>query len=292
MVLLTGLTPGLLPAVAQEAPVRVEHRLGAEGPTSQSVTFVALGLPLPILRDLPGGDPTSESRWSSVFRVHVESEVQPAMLGTYRMEGDTLTFEPSFPLRFGLRYVAVLDGNGLSQLLGTSASRPTLRYTLSLAAPERLPTTSVDALFPSGDVLPENLLRLYLHFSAAMKQGSSYQHVHLVDAHERRVEDAFVELEHELWNPQGTRLTLLFDPGRLKRGLRPQREIGSALEAQHDFTLVVDDKWRDVFDRPLTKTFRRSFSVASPDRESPRPQHWEIRAPLCRGKGAARDPFP
>ena len=35
------------------------------------------------------------------------------------------------------------------------------------------------------------------------------------------VADPFLELDEELWSTDGRRFTLLFDPGRIKRGLKP-----------------------------------------------------------------------
>ena len=43
-----------------------------------------------------------------------------------------------------------------------------------------------------------------------------------------------------------TRLTLLLDPGRIKRGVRPLEEIGGALQVGRTYTLVIDDAWPDA----------------------------------------------
>ena len=50
----------------------------------------------------------------------------------------------------------------------------------------------------------------------------------------------FLELDEELWSPDGTRFTLIFDPGRIKRGLKPREEVGPVLEAGKSYSLVID----------------------------------------------------
>ena len=46
---------------------------------------------------------------------------------------------------------------------------------------------------------------------------------------------------------RATRFTLLFDPGRIKRGLKPaQRRVGPVLEEGKSYTLVIDRGWTDA----------------------------------------------
>lgn len=42
-----------------------------------------------------------------------------------------------------------------------------------------------------------------------------------------------------------TRLTLIIDPGRIKRGARPLEELGPALKAGKKYTLAIGREWRD-----------------------------------------------
>ncbi|NIP93248.1 MAG: hypothetical protein GWO24_07240, partial [Akkermansiaceae bacterium] len=83
------------------------------------------------------------------------------------------------------------------------------------------PRTTVTHVAPGADVLPFNLLKFYLHFSAPMTRGRAYQHITLRHHDGQPVADPFLELPEELWNPEMTRLTILLDPGRIKRGLLP-----------------------------------------------------------------------
>ncbi len=90
---------------------------------------------------------------------------------------------------------------------------------------------------PSADVWPENVLRLYLTFSAPMRIGEAWRHIRMLDDAGRPMGGMFVEIEQELWDPEGRRLTVLFDPARIKRGLvdhineGPPLSVGAALHA-------------------------------------------------------------
>jgi hypothetical protein len=127
--------------------------------------------------------------------------------------------------------------------------------------------------------LPENLLKFYIGFSAPMSRGEAYRHVHLLDSAGKPVPDPFLELDEELWSPDGKRFTLLFDPGRIKRGLKPREEVGPILEQGKSYTLVVDRQWPDAVGNLLIRDFRRSFRVGPPDMAPPDPKTWTITAP-------------
>jgi len=63
-----------------------------------------------------------------------------------------------------------------------------------------------------------------------MSRGFADDHVQLLDDTGAAVESPFLALA-ELWNPAATHLTLLIDPGRIKRGLVPHEHLGPVLEA-------------------------------------------------------------
>jgi hypothetical protein len=127
--------------------------------------------------------------------------------------------------------------------------------------------------------VPENLLKFYIHFSAPMSRGVAYDHLHLLDATDRKIDLPFLELGEELWDPRAMRFTLLFDPGRIKRGLKPREEVGPALVEGRAYTLVIDAEWPDATGQPLGDSFRRSFRVVAPDEVQPDPANWQLRIP-------------
>src|SRR5205809_756454 len=116
----------------------------------------------------------------------------------------------------------------------------------AIPAPPRSEPTKVTAVYPSADTLPDNQLRFYLHFSAPMSRGEAYSRVKLLKEDGQPVSFPFLELDEELWDKSGKRLTLLFHPGRVKRGLKPREEFGPIMESGHKYTLVIDKGWLDA----------------------------------------------
>ncbi len=239
----------------------------------------------------------SAARWTSLCPVIVRPEpgrsgrAAEPILGSYRVAGSTLRFTARYPLdQPGYQVLidqALLNGADRQHL---AAGQQTLRLAIDLeprkpGRPDQ--ATAVTAVYPSAPVLPENLLRFYIHFSAPMSRGEAYRRIRLLDAAGKRVADPFLELEQELWSGDGRRFTLLFDPGRIKRGLKPREELGPVLEEGHAYVLVIDRGWIDAAGQPLESEFRRPFQVGPPDQASPSPRDWIVRAP---GAGT-RDPL-
>jgi hypothetical protein len=191
---------------------------------------------------------------------------QPAMLGNIITEPKSIRFEPRFGLTPGLSY-RVRAG--------------TLDLKLTVPRVDKKPTTTV-AVYPSRDALPENLLKFYLHFSAPMTQGDIYRHVKLLDAAGKAIDMPFLELDEELWDASGQRLTLFIDPGRIKRGLKPREDIGPVLEEGKTYTLVIDAAWRDADDVPMKSTYKKTFKVSAPDESQPDIQSWKLAPPTGR----------
>ncbi len=268
---------GLSAVASADSP---ELRLARD---TDSVTVEAAGLEPAVLTDLRRRHLTPED-WQSVFPVYTGHQLptevgKPAVAGTWAIAGNVLRFRPRYPLVPGLAYVARLD---LSQLQPVIASHPAATHaTFKLPAEAAGPPTVVRQIYPTATVLPENLLRLYLHFSAPMGRGEAYQHVRLLDAEGSPVDRPFLEVGEELWDPGMRRMTLFFDPGRIKRGLRPHLEAGPPLRQGASYTLVVDPGWRDAKGRPLASGFEKAFTVSAPDREALSTAEWSLDGPTA-----------
>ena len=239
-----------------------------------------------------GLDRLTAEDWQRVFPVYTGTEgasssTRPPVAGAWEVGEGTVRFRPSFPLVPGLDYVARLDVARLRSLaLGASGSEApagdaTVEARLSLPAPAASPPTVVSGIYPSAAVLPENLLRFYLHFSAPMSRGEAYEHIYLFDDTGNRVEGVFLEVGEELWDPGMRRPTVFFDPGRIKRGLRPHAEAGTPLRAGTSYRLVIDPSWRDGRGQPLAALFDKTFTVVNPDREMLDPSDWRVTTPAA-----------
>ena len=64
-----------------------------------------------------------------------------------------------------------------------------------------------------------------------MSRQAGVDFVRLLDDNGREVRNAFLPLEADFWNPAHTRYTLFLDPGRVKRGILPNEQMGRALRS-------------------------------------------------------------
>jgi len=210
--------------------------------------------------------------FAEVLAVFTGAEVPgrgtPAIAGSYALDAEGLHFRPLFPFVSGLRYTARLDLGRGAPLVEVFA-----------VAPPTGEGPRVTAVFPSGDTLPENALRVYLHFSRPMQARDVQRHVRLERPDGSVVPLAFVEVQHGLWDGRRTRLTLLFHPGRIKRGVAPGERLGPPLRAGETYRLVVDKAVRDASGRPLGRDFEWRIRVTAADRESPRAEGLRVSAP-------------
>jgi hypothetical protein len=205
----------------------------------------------------------------SVYAIF-ESQLKdpPTLAGAYAMLPDGVRFTPRFPLQPGMRYRAVYrDGDA------------TLSHEFAIPARKQGAATRLRAIYPNAKVLPQNQLKVYLQFSAPMSRGDAYRHLSLLDVDGEEVDLPFLELSEELWNPAGDRLTLLLDPARVKRELKPREELGPVLEIGRRYTLLVRRSFQDAGGQPLADEFRKDFLVAEPDETCPQPQTWRLTVP-------------
>lgn len=210
--------------------------------------------------------------WNSVFSVYAGPGDVPAMLGSYAVEGTVLTFRPRWPVAAGMHVRAVFHApeGALVEAAFDTAKASTAAGAVA---------TRIEHIYPSTDALPSNALKLYLYFSGAMRRGEAWQHIRLLDERGTPVELPFLEIDQELWDPANTRLTVLFDPGRIKRGLLPLRESGPNIEEGKRYTLVIGREWLDANGLPLAADFRKPFRVVAAEREPVNPAQWRISPP-------------
>lgn len=234
------------------------------------------------------------SQWQSAFRITVaddgeaENKMLPNVLGTYRIANAGLEFEPRFPLAPGTPYRVTFDPN-----LIANSERPVavIRKTLVIPKPDA-PAVKIATVYPSADLIPQNTLRMYLQFSGPMSGGDIYKYITLTKSDGTPVIKPFIEIDEELWNPTATRLTLLFDPGRIKHGLKSREEAGPNLEAGQTYTLTIAKDWKDANGRPMAETFKKTFR-AGPINDTPvQPDDWKVTSPASNGRTPLAIQFP
>jgi hypothetical protein len=222
----------------------------------------------------------------SIFRVRVVGaeapggEGLPDIFGRYEILEDGLRFIPHFPFERGLSYQASFDPGSLGRSKLSEAL--TLEFSIP-KAPSSLPI-EVEHIFPSSDCLPENVLRFYVCFSNAMQRGRAEDEITLLGPNGEPAPDTLYRAPVELWNRSMRCLTILLDPGRLKRGVGPNRELGSPLRTGQVYTLVVGAGIVDSSGGRLAKTFYKPFRVTEAVREHIAVQQWEIVPPVTKSR--------
>lgn len=195
-----------------------------------------------------------------------------AILGDYRLKYDII-FEPLFAFTPGKKYEVWYR----KSLLG-SFSTP---FADTSKPPELI------AIYPRQDSLPENLLKVYLHFTHPMREGTSAKYITLTRKGNDTVHGAFLDLQPELWNEDRTVLTLWLDPGRIKRDLQPNLRLGTPLQEKSHYRLTVSPQWQDVNGVALQKESSKFFIAINRDSLSPRIDDWKIQTP----KAGSHDPL-
>jgi hypothetical protein len=222
-----------------------------------------------------------DDRWAATLGVYVQGPngrgKTPAVAGRYKVIGNAIVFRPRYPFLAGVKYdvnftVPAGPMGGLDR-----------HCALEIAIPPPPPAdpTFVTAVYPSANTLPENHLRFYIHFSAPMTAGEAYSHIRLLKTDGDSVSRAFLEIGEELWDGAGQRLTLLFDPGRVKKGLKPREEFGPVLVAGQSYRLIIDKNWRDAHGQPLKADFEKKFFAGPGVEKAVDWKEWKIEAPAA-----------
>jgi hypothetical protein len=122
------------------------------------------------------------------------------------------------------------------------------------------PVTSFE---PSAPVLPANTLRFYFTFDRPARSEVHQQDIQLLDSGDRPLVDVFMDFGQELWSPDGKRLTVLFDPGKVKRGVEAPGSQLTPLTAGQTYTIALGN-------------FRNVFRVGQPVRTRVDPRLWAV----------------
>jgi hypothetical protein len=223
--------------------------------------------------------------WASIFVIYAGQGDVPALLGSYAVESGSLVFHPTYPIAAGVHYRAIFkapSGGAPIEKTFDGPPRPTNRI------------ARVERVYPSGDVWPSNQLRLYIYFSAPMSRAEAASHIHVLDSAGKELAGSHAVFlpGEELWEPGYKRLTMTFDPGRIKRGLTSNEKIGPPLTEGKRYTLVIDADWPDARGVPMAEGFRKAFRSGPAERVPPDPKHWTVTAPKAGNSAALTIDFP
>ena len=232
-------------------------------------------------------------QWPAVFPVQVSggAGTQP-IAGEYVAHHGHVRFIPMYGFDKGRQFVAVFYPARIPGAGQEAWRQKPIEFSFSVAAAPVVRSTIVQQVYPTGDTLPENMLRFYLEFSAPMGRGGALEHIRLEDESGREVVEPFLPVEADFWDPQRTRFTLFFDPGRVKRGIKPNRDMGRALVAGKRYTLVIDERWVDAQGQMLRQSHRRSFTAGRAEERGLDTGKWKLAPPRPGTRDALVVTFP
>lgn len=266
------------PDLAPQGPV-LRADFDPEQPSPVAVTLSGLSTPqqAALARFVQAGGSLLH-----VLRVAVVDERAPQhdahspVAGRHQLVQDELHFLPHFRPEPGVLYRAIFN----PEQLDGADSAGSIGLHFRVPEPEPPPSaTAVEQIYPSGDCLPENLLRFYIVFSRPMWRGCARQHIQLLDPDGEPAPDVLYRAPVELWDRSMQTLTVLLDPGRLKRGVGPNRELGPPLVRGHEYTLVIGRGMLDGSGRPLATAIQKHFRVSAPVREPITVEGWQLSPP-------------
>jgi hypothetical protein len=270
-------------AMTREPTLRVNPDPGQRG--AGSVSVCCLG---PDLTAFLASSTRPSDLLKSIFRVTVaqtplpEGDSLPDVSGRYILFEGEVHFIPHFPFETDVKYRARFD----LLPLGTALAAESLNLEFLIPSEQQAPAlTEVTHIFPSCSLLPENLLRFYVCFSNPMQRGA-LDEISLLDSAGEPVADALYRPPVELWDRNMRHLTVLLDPGRLKRWLGPNVELGPPLKVGQKYALEIGSGMTDLYGRPLRKCFRKCFLVGDAVRKHISVEHWKILPPAKRTRQA------
>lgn len=217
---------------------------------------VAIMIPRELLKGLP------DESIKQFLKINLHGNTVP-IIGEIILNDDDVVFEPLIAFTRGLTYDIWLKGDLLTEI--------------AIAPGEY--GNGVLLFYPSADTVPQNLLKFYLAFSKPMQEGNALENILLIRNEKDTIRDAFLDLQPELWNKEGTVLTLWFDPGRIKRGLQPNERSGTPLEKGNNYRLIVSPEWRDTEGNKIGTEYHHGFVTNSVDTSSPDIQQWILDIP-------------
>jgi hypothetical protein len=285
----TALCAAILAACSASGPPAISLDLAT--PHQPAVVITGLSR-----RDLASLDSAklSPPGWTAVFRVSVvPDDGYPnyvAIAGQYTITSGAVRFTPMYPLDAGRRYRVAF--NPAAAPGGALAKLPELSRVVQMPAATPAERTRVSAIYPTGPAVPANLLRMYVEFSDPMGTRTGQDYIRILDAAGAEMPGALLPLDTDLWNGGHTRFTILFDPGRVKRGILPNRAMGRPLKDGGGFTIVVHQEWPDAQSLALASDFRKTYQVG-PAVEAPlSTDQWRLSAPAAGSREPLRVTFP
>ncbi len=203
---------------------------------------------------------------SDEFSVYLNDNRNSPILGSFSEKNGFICFTPVLPFSKTHEFGIAQNGKQIANFK--------VNTTQTTRVPELL------VIHPKHDTVPVNILKIYLEFSEPMQHvGSPLDFITIFDTTDSIEVYPFLDVAVELWNKSHTRLTLWFDPGRIKTDLIPNKEKGLPLKESHSYSITIDKNWKSEKGVPLGQSYSKSIHVIGKDMERPNPSNWVITSP-------------
>ncbi|WP_405206696.1 Ig-like domain-containing protein [Aquimarina sp. LLG6339-5] len=190
--------------------------------------------------------------------------VSTRILGKIQENQNTLSFTPVVPFGWNQKYTVVYNH--------------TINY-FSLPVPEGYESLKILKVYPSTSNIPSNILKWYVKFSRPINENNIYKYIQFVDDSNKPIDRTILPLQNALISKDGTLLTIWIEPGRQKRNLIPNKQLGSVFIPQKKYRLVISEEIKDHNGVNMVKNFSKEFTTTVADRKKPNINNWEIKIP-------------
>ncbi|MDT0607712.1 hypothetical protein [Croceitalea rosinachiae] len=220
-----------------------------------------------------------KSDWDAKqINVYHLNNADTPILGNFAKKEGQIIFTPAIPFSDGNQFGIARYGKQIAH------------FKVKTRAISKKPELLV--IYPRMDTVPVNILKMYMVFSHPMQHiGSPLDFITVFDKTDNIEVHPFLDLETELWDKKHTRLTLWFDPGRIKTDLIPNKEKGLPLKQGHVYTITIDKNWKSATGFPLAQSYSKTLKIVGKDGKSPDLTNWKITAPLENTKSPLKIDF-
>ncbi len=202
-----------------------------------------------------------------VYRGQIpQEELDPMhpILGTIQIDKAELRFTPLVPFGWNQEYTLIYKN--------------TIEYFI-LEIPEVYDYLKVKAIYPSAKSLPSNLLKWYVQFSHPINEVHVYDYIRFINSQGDTLSRTILSLENALVSEDGKLLTVWIEPGRQKRDLIPNKQLGPVFEKDAMYQLIVQKDIKDRQGVSMQKDFTHSFQITNADRIQPNISSFKILPP-------------
>ena len=208
----------------------------------------------------------------SIESLHLANKAQ-TLGGSFIRSANSIRFKPLVPFDWDTNYTILYQES---------------LYSFSIKIPEDYERLEVVSVYPNAKEVPSNILKWYVSFSKPINSTNVYNHFKIMDSDGLEINRAILDLNSPLLSKDGQLLTIWIEPGRQKRDLGPNQQLGSVFKANNDYILQILQSLKDVNGVTMETHFEHHFKTTAADRKKPQLSNWSITIPKAQTKESLR----